>query len=289
MENFRGAGWMVLAMLGFALCDMMIKLMSGAMPAGQILMMLGAGGAIVFAVAVRLAGQPLWTKGFLGGAVILRNVGEIVGTVGFMLAIVLTPISQASAILQASPLMVTLGAAVLLGEQVGWRRWSAIFVGFLGVLLVIGPGSEGFDAKAIITVIGVIGLSLRDLITRRVQGEVSSLQLSFLGFLMLVPSGAIMLAIGDAEMLAPTARQWGMTGLAVFLGCAGYYAIVAAMRIGEVSFVTPFRYTRIVFALIVGAVVFGERPDAMMLLGAAIIVGSGIYTVWRERKHRPAA
>lgn len=280
---------MTLAMLGFAIEDMVIKLMAGALPTWQIIGFLGLGGAAVFAAATRLRGQSLFTRGYLSRVILLRNLGELIGTLGFVTAIALTPISSASAVLQATPLVVTLGAAMFLGEPVGWRRWSAVLVGFAGVMLVIQPWDAAFDANTLFAVLAVIGLGVRDLATRRVSGEVSSFQLSFLGFLMLIPAAVILSVLSPKSAVAPTPVLWAMAVGTVVMGAASYYAIVAAMRVGDVSFVTPFRYSRMIFALLVGVLVFREQPDGVMLLGAAIIVSSGIYTVWRERKHRAAA
>jgi len=295
MDNLRGAALMTLAMLGFAGEDMFIKLMAGALPTWQIIAALGCGGALVFGTLTVLMGQRLLTRAFLSRAILLRNIGELIGTVGFVTAIALTPISSASAVLQATPLAVTLGAALFLNEPVGWRRWSAILAGFFGVLLVIRPGLDGFDINSLFAVQAVFGLALRDLSTRRVDRGVSSYQLSFLAFVTLIPAAAVLSLVSPRAPVLPDGYLWAMTAGAVLLGALSYYAIVGAMRIGEVSFVTPFRYSRLLFALVVGFFVFSERPDALTLLGAAVIVGSGIYTVlreravWRERKHRPAA
>ncbi|MFC3615813.1 DMT family transporter [Lutimaribacter marinistellae] len=283
MENLRGALLMVLAMLGFAFEDMFIKLAADLLPTWQIITVLGAGGAMVFAALTLAKGQRLFTRAVLSGPVLLRNLGELIGTVGFVTAIALTPISQASAILQATPLAVTLGAALFLGEPVGWRRWAAILAGFFGVMLIIRPGTEGFDARSLFAVQGVVGLAIRDLATRRVPASTSSFQLSFLAFLTLIPAAGILSLFSDQTWVPPSPLYWGFFAGIVLLGAAAYFAIVAAMRVGEVSFVTPFRYTRIVFALIIGFVVFSERPDGLMLAGSAVIVASGIYTVWRER------
>jgi drug/metabolite transporter (DMT)-like permease len=289
MENLRGAILMVLAMLGFAIEDMIIKLMAGALPVWQIIGTLGVGGSLVFAVLTLWQGQQLLSRAYLSGSIYLRNLGELVGTIGFVTAIALTPISTASAILQVMPLVVTLGAALFLNEPVGWRRWSAILAGFFGVLLVIRPGLEGFDILSLFAVLGVLGLSLRDLMTRTAASSISSFQLSFLAFLTLIPAAGILAVFSDRGLVTPTPVLWGMMIGSIVLGVVSYYAIVAAMRVGDVSYVTPFRYSRLIFALIVGVVMFGERPDALMLIGSAIIVGSGIFTVWRERKLRLAA
>jgi drug/metabolite transporter (DMT)-like permease len=286
MDNLRGATLMVLAMLGFAIEDSFIKLMGDALPVGQILMMLGAGGALVFAAVVLLQGRALFEREMLAMPVLLRAIGEIAGTMCFISAIVFTPLSTASAILQATPLVVTLGAALFLGEAVGWRRWAAISVGFMGVLMIIRPGLDGFSPLSLFAVGGVFGLALRDISTRKIPQTLSSMQLSFLGFVVLVPAGFAMLWLTDQPLAPLDTRLWSLIAAAIGIGVFAYYGIVAAMRVGEVSFVTPFRYSRLIFAMVIGIAFFGERPDALTVLGGGIIVASGIYTVLRERKHR---
>ncbi|WP_299953365.1 DMT family transporter [uncultured Roseobacter sp.] len=286
MDNLRGATFMVVAMLGFAIEDMLIKLMAAALPVGQIIGMLGLGSAALVSVILIVQRQPLFTRAMLTPAIALRALGELIGTMGFVTAIALTPLSSASAILQATPLFVTLGAALFLQEAVGWRRWSAILVGFIGVLMIIRPGMEGFSWLSLFAVQGVIGLGIRDLATRRVPQETSTMQLSFLAFLVLIPAAALLMWINGTSLVPLSPANWVYFTIALLIGIVAYYGIVAAMRVGEVSFVTPFRYSRILFALIIGISVFEERPDVLTLLGAAIIVGSGLYTLWRERNVR---
>lgn len=288
MDNFRGAAIMVLAMLGFAIEDAMIKLLAGALPVGQIIGLLGIGGAVVFAILCRVRGEVLWHRRFLAPAVILRNLAEMIGAIGFVTALALIPLSTASAILQAGPLLVTLGAAVFLREAVGWRRWGAILIGFVGVLLIIRPGTDGFNWLSLYAVLGVVGLAVRDLATRKVSFSISSMQLSFLAFLTLIPASALLLIVSGTAPVTPNGPQSGILLAAVFIGAVSYFGITYAMRIGEVGFVTPFRYSRMVFALIIGLAVFGENPDALTLIGAAIIIASGLYTLWREQVVRAA-
>lgn len=288
MDNLRGAALMTVAMLGFAAEDMFIKLAASRLPTWEIILILGCGGAAIFAFLTLARGQRLWARAYLAPPVLLRNLGELIGTTGMVTAISLAPLSVVSAILQANPLLVTLGAAVFLKEPVGWRRWSAILAGFFGVMLVIQPGGAGFDPLALFAVAAVVGLAIRDLSTRAIPRETSSYQLSFLAFLVQIPAAALLAVATGQPFVAPSALNWVQMAAVVVLGGASYYAIVGAMRVGEVSFVTPFRYSRIIFALGFAMVVFAERPNALMLLGTAIIVGSGIYTLWRERKHRPA-
>jgi len=288
MENLRGSALMVLAMAGFALEDMFIKRLSGDLPVGQILMLLGAGGAVIFGLAALSRGHALLSRDLLTWPVMLRNLGELIGTIGFVTAIALTPLASASAILQATPLAVTLGAALFLREQVGWRRWSAILVGFAGVLMVIRPGLSGFEPASLFAVQAVFGLAMRDLATRAVPHTVTSMQLSSYGFATIVPAGALLLWLSGGAV-SPSAANWRDIAFALLLGVAAYYAIVAAMRVGEVSFVTPFRYTRLIFALVIAVLIFDEQPDALTLVGAAIIIASGLYTLLRERRLRRQA
>lgn len=288
MENLRGSALMVLAMAGFALEDMFIKRLADDLPVGQILMLLGAGGAVIFGLAALSRGDALLSRDLLTWPVMLRNLGELIGTIGFVTAIALTPLSSASAILQATPLAVTLGAALFLREQVGWRRWSAILVGFAGVLMVIRPGLSGFEPASLFAVQAVFGLAMRDLATRAVPHTVTSMQLSSYGFATIVPAGALLLWLSGGAV-SPSAANWRDIAFALLLGVAAYYAIVAAMRVGEVSFVTPFRYTRLIFALVIAVLIFDEQPDALTLLGAAVIIASGLYTLLRERRLRRQA
>ncbi|MBI6629796.1 DMT family transporter [Pontibaca salina] len=286
MDNLRGALLMTLSMLGFAFEDMLIKMMADSLPTWQIIGMLGAGGALVFGALTVFRREALFNRAFFDRAILLRNLGELIGTIGYVTAITLTPISSASAILQVTPLAVTLGAALFLREPVGWRRWSAILIGFFGVMLVIRPGYEGFDALSLITLVGVFGLAMRDLATRRVARSTSSFQLSFLAFAALIPATAVLALFSDHPPVAPTPHLWGLMAAALAMTTLAYYAIVAAMRVGEVSYVTPFRYSRLLFAMVIGVFVFHEALDAPMLIGSAFIVGSGVYTVWRERRVR---
>lgn len=286
-DNLRGALLMTMAMAGFALEDMFIKLLAGAVPIGQILVMLGAGGAVVFATLAMRKGQALFSADMASRAMVIRNIGEVVGTVGFVLGFVLASLSTASAILQATPLVVTLGAALFLGAQVGWRRWSAILVGLFGVLLIVRPGMAGFEPASLWAVIGVLGLATRDLATRAAPARISGFQMSAWAFGLMAPTGALMMWVMGSTPVIPNATQTGLLLCTLIIGVAAYYTVVAAMRVGEIAVVTPFRYTRMVFALIVALSVFGERPDALTYIGAAIIVAAGLFTLWRETR-RPS-
>ena len=285
MENLRGIILMVASMAGFAVEDMFIKLAANEVPVGQILMSLGFGGAVFFLLALRIRGERFWGRDLLSAAVNLRNLGEVIGSVGFVSALALMPISSASAILQATPLAVTLGAALVLGETVGWRRWSAIAIGFMGVMMIVRPGLEGFNAYSIFALIGVAGLAMRDLSTRQVPKSISSLRLAAVALIIIIPTGAVLsLFTGTPKMPGTTSALYLLAAVAI--GAVSYYAVILATRLGEVSVIAPFRYSRLIFAMAVGYFVFAERPDFWTLLGAAIIIVSGVYTFMREQRLR---
>jgi drug/metabolite transporter (DMT)-like permease len=278
---------MVAAMLGFAVEDMFLKSAATVLPVGQIMVIFGLGGMAGFVLLTLRRGERILHRAILTPPLMVRAGFEVTGRLFYTLAIALTPLSSASAILQATPLVVLAGAALVFGEQVGWRRWTAVAIGFAGVLLIIRPGVEGFTALSILAVLGMIGFAGRDLATRAAPPVLSNMQLGVYGFAMIVVAGAGLLAwTGGAVM--PDPLTWAKLAAATLIGIAAYYAITAAMRTGEVSVVTPFRYTRLVFALVLGIAVFGERPDALTLVGCVLIVGSGLYTLWRARRLRRA-
>ena len=158
-HNLRASLLMVAAMACFALEDVLIKQLATGMPTGQVIMLIGAGGGVVFGLLAWLSGRSLLSRALLLRPVLLRNLSEAVGSVMFILALVCTTLSAASAILQATPLAVTLGAALFLGESVGWRRWTAIGIGFIGVLLIIQPGLAGFTPASLFAVAAVFLLA----------------------------------------------------------------------------------------------------------------------------------
>ena len=286
MDNTRGAILMVIAMLGFAVVDSLIKILANSLPSGQILMMLGIGGAIVFTAWAVFAGQKPMSLSMLRGASGIRATCEGIAALGFVSALALVPISLVTTIIQASPLLITLGAAVFFGETVGWRRWMAIMIGLVGVLIVLRPFGSTFESVALLAVIGVIAMSARDLITRKITQSISTIQLSVVGSVATVPAGAVGLVLAGAYPVMPSPAASGICVLAVIIVVPSLYCIIAAMRIGDISFVTPFRYTRIVFGLLAGLVIFGETLDGHTLFGAAIIVASGLYTLLREASLR---
>ena len=287
MDNLKGMAWMTLAMLAFALTDMFMVFAAREMPVWQILFLFGTGGAILFGLWARAQGHAWFGPALVMQPVILRNLAEVFATVCFVIALSRIPLSTLSAVIQANPLLVTLGAALFLGEKVGWRRWLAIGVGLCGVLLILRPGAESFDPDILFAVGAAIGLSMRDLATRPVPKSVPTPLLASYSFAALaVAGGGVLFVVGGWVWPTP------MIGLsipaAILSGMVAYFAITAAMRVGEIAAVTPFRYTRLVFAFFIAMVVFGESIDATTVAGVAIVIATGLYSLWRERQARLA-
>lgn len=284
MNNLNGILFIIASMAAFTMEDMFIKRLSGEIPVGQILIMLGIGSGAVFAAVALYKGDKIFAPAAWRGAVLLRTSAEALGAMAFATALSLVDISTVAAVFQALPLVITMGAALFLGEQVGWRRWSAICVGFAGVLLIVRPGLEGFDPSVFLVLIAVLAIAARDLLTRLVDSTVSSAVVSFQAFASLIVAGGLLLAFTPGEATSVDGRQAMMMLGGIAFGVAGYYAIVVATRIGDASAITPFRYSRLLFSILVGVLVFGERPDALTLGGAALIIASGLYTFLRERR-----
>lgn len=279
---------MVLAMAAFACEDMFIKAATVTLPVGQVLLIFGFCGMTVFAVLATYHGDRIFDPSSLSRTMIVRSVFEVMGRLCFTLAIALTPLSNASAILQATPLVVALGAVFVFGETVGWRRWSAICIGFAGVLLILRPGLNGFEPASIFALLGTIGFAGRDLATKAAAPQLTNAQLGVYGFAMLMVAGVIALAYSGGAVWPDAAVLMKIVAATLF-GVLAYSALTGAMRMGEVSAIAPFRYTRLVFAMIIGVLIFGERPDTWTLIGSAIVVGSGLYTVLRQQRIAPAA
>ena len=285
--NLRGILLMITAMAFFAVEDMFIKFAAAGMPAGQIIFISGLFGAPIFAAIAGARGQSVFVSGAWHPAVLIRGGGEMVGSLAYVAALGSIPMPTVSAVLQAMPLVVTLGSALFLGEKVGWRRWTAIAVGMAGVLLIIRPGLDGFEPAALWVLTTVVGLAVRDLATRYIPPVYSDAQISSWGLVPLIFLGGAMMAVSGGVVVPDGVQSLHLVGMVAF-GVVGYWAITAASRAGEVSVVAPFRYTRLVFAIAIGWLVFGEPADVITLSGAALIIGSGLYSFARERARKRA-
>ena len=288
MHNLRAAMLMVLAMAAFACEDALLKALSGAIPTGQLLAVIGFAGMAVFGLWIAISPEGLRLRNLLRPPVALRNLCEAICAITFVTALATGDLSIASAILQAQPLLMTLGAALFLGEPVGWRRWLSIAVGFVGVLLIVKPGTAAFEVSSIFAIIAVLALAVRDLVTRRLPPEVGSGLLSAGAFGSMGLAGLALMLAGGQGAVMPTAGQGALMAATLCFGLLGYITMVIATRIAEIAVIAPFRYSRLLFAMALAVTLFGERPDALTLAGAALIAGAGIYAMWREARLRRA-
>lgn len=288
MQNIRGIILVTFSMAAFAMEDMFIKSMSRGIPVSEVLVFLGLGGMIAFGIMTyvqRGTLAPLVHRDMRSPIMLWRNASEAVAAMFFITALSLVPLSTVATVFQATPLAITAGAALFLGEQVGWRRWSAIGIGFIGVLIIIRPGSDTFQLAALLPLGAVITIAVRDLLTRQMDPSIPSVSVAFYGFASVIPAGLLLAPINDPFVM-PQGVEWAFMLGAVICGVSGYYAIVQAMRIAETAIIMPFRYMRLIFSMILGMLIFAERPDSWTYLGAAVVIGTGIYMFLREQQAR---
>jgi drug/metabolite transporter (DMT)-like permease len=282
-DNARGALFMSIGMAAFVLNDTLMKLVSADLPLFQAIFLRGILTTLAFAlIAWRLGALRLPDFNGDRWLVAVRVLAECGSTFFFLTALFNMPLATLTAVLQAAPLTITLAGALFLREPVGWRRLLAIGVGFVGVLLIVRPGPDGVDLYAIYALIAVGFVTLRDLVTRRMPRTVPSMLLA------LATAGGVTVfaAFGtlSEDWVRPAGSSWMLlTGAVVFI-LGGYLLSIMAMRVGELGVVSPFRYTGLVWALLLGLLVFGDWPDGLTKLGATLIVGTGLFTLYREHR-----
>ena len=274
---------MMMSMACFAVEDTFIKLLSARLPATQILFSIGFGGALITLVLAIVLNVNLADKILLNKHVISRTIADLFGALSFTSAMVLIPMSLLASILQATPLFVTLGAAILLGEKVGWRRWSAIFIGFLGVIIILQPGYGSFQLASLLGLAAVLCLALRDVVTRDMATEIPTLTVTFYACLAMGSAGFIAYPFFGSPIM-PTIYETIILICAAIIGLTGYFLLVLATRKGDVSVIAPFRYSRLLFSLGLASLILGEKLTLPILLGGLLVVSSGIYTFGRERR-----
>jgi drug/metabolite transporter (DMT)-like permease len=282
-ENFRGAALMAASMAFFVTNDSLVKLASDSLGLFQIMFLRGLmASALLMLIALnRKSIFPILNRSDWK-VLAFRLTGEVGATLCYLTALFNIPLANATAILAALPLAVTLSAAVFMREPVGWRRYLAILVGFAGVLIIVRPGSEGFNAYSIWALAAVAFVVLRDLSTRQLSSHVSSIFVSLLTSVAITMTGGVMSMFMVWEPVGM--NEFKLLAAAAMLMVFAYLTSVMTMRVGEISFVSPFRYTALIWAIGLGVLIFGDTPDSWTLLGSAIIVSMGIYTFYREKK-----
>lgn len=284
MQNSRGILYILGSMAAFTCEDTLLKVISADVPVGQILIGLGFIGAAVFLGLTLRKGHKIFVASYWTPLLILRGLSEGAVAVTFVTALALVDLSTVAAVFQTTPLATTLGAALFLGEKVGWRRWTAILVGFSGVLFIVRPGASEFDPATLLVLATVVLIAFRDLVTRSVNVAVPSTLIGFQAFAAVVPAGVLLTGFAQTPLVVPDVSSVVLLSIASTVSVVGYFLLVTALRIAETAVIMPFRYTRLVFSIIAGMVVFSERPDLPMLIGSALIISAGLYTFMRERQ-----
>ena len=275
---------MITSMAFFAVEDSLIKFVTSTIPIGQILIMFGLGGALIFLLMAHFKNEKIMLRDMLLLPMYVRALFEIIGRLFYVLAISLIPLSTATVIIQATPIVVVAGAAIIFGEKVGWRRWTAILLGLFGVIVIIQPTAESFSFLSVLALIGMIGFAGRDLASRAAPENLSVFILGLHGFIALAFSGLIYTIWDDANFVMIDIDTIGFMVGAVVFGVAAYSCLMKAMRTGEVSAVTPFRYTRLIFGVSLGVCFFNESLNYSTVLGTILIVISGLFILSRNKR-----
>jgi drug/metabolite transporter (DMT)-like permease len=279
--NRRGIVSMVAAMACFVSNDALVKFVSQDMPTSQLIFLRGLMATVLVLAAARAMGATRQIREVVRRPVAARAAVDALATMLYLVSLFNLPIANATAINLAAPLFITVFAVIFMHEQVGWRRWAAIGAGFAGVLLIIQPRAQGFNVFALVCLAATVCHAARDLLTRRIPRGIPSILVTLsTAIAVTLLSGALSLIEGW-RAFGPA--QIALLGLASLFLAGGYYAIIDCMRHGEMSLVAPFRYTGLLWALIVGFLVWGDVPNELAWSGIALLVASGLYVLHRER------
>ena len=281
-QNSKGILLMLISMASFAIGDTFVKISGSFLSPSQIMFFLISGGLIIFAIIALVKGEKLTEPRAFSPILLIRYCAEMLGLVAMIMGLTKVPLSVVGTVTQASPILVAAGAVIFFKEVVSWRRWSSIIVGFFGVILVIQPGGQNLDYAVLWAVAALLAFSIRDLVTRLTPQDIPSASIATFTMIAAFPFTTAWVFL-SGERFFPPGIDWAVVVSMIILGSFGYLLLLTSLRIGELSAIMPFRYSRIVFLLILGVLVFGERPTASMLIGATLILISGVYIMWREK------
>lgn len=280
-SNLRGIAAMVAATAVFTLGDATMKIVAGELPTGELVFLRGLISATLLFVFALWTGALTSLRYALSPALALRCIGDIGGALFFQSALARMQFANIMAIIQLTPLTLTAASAVFLSERVGWRRWTAVAIGFCGALLIIKPGTSAFDWWAIIAVLSVLSGALRDIATRRIDMSVSPLVILMVSQLAVAAACLFLIPFETWQM--PTLLQIAKVTFAAIFSLVGHLCVIYAIRSGEISAVAPFRYASIVWAILLGLFIWGHLPDLVTFLGIFIVASAGLYTFFREQ------
>ena len=280
-DNFRGAVLMMICMGAFVLNDAFVRLAGGSLPLAQILFFRGLLTTITLLLVAFYTGvfklkvprQDKWL-------IFFRSVTEALAAYFFLTAVMNMPFANVTAILQILPMTVTFAAAIIFKEKVGKFRISLILFGFLGVILIINPAKDGFNIYAGYAIISVLLITIRDVLSRKLSFDVPTLIPAVSASLGVLLFSTILII--NTAFQPPSLQNSFFIGSAAFFIIFGYYTAILVMRAGEISFISPFRYSAIIFALLIGFIFFEEQPSKTALLGMIIVMVSGVALIMRN-------
>ena len=283
MNNTRAIAFMIGAMAGFASVDALFKLATATQSPGQILAITSLGSLAIFTLVLWRNGERLIHPNTLNPLVQFRAFSETAGTFGIIMALAVVPLAEVTVIAQSQPLVVTLMAAAFLGEKVGPRRWTAVALGLLGVIIIMRPGLGAFNPNHLWVLLYVVGLSFRDVTSRALPATLSTPFVVSWSLIWMTIFGALLMPFQGGWHPIDVQTAFYLIGIVVTVSIA-LALIMMSFRTGEIGAVAPFRYARIVFGLVFAWVIFDESLDLISWLGLALIVGSGLYAFWREQQ-----
>ncbi len=281
-KNSKGILLMLISMAAFAVGDTFVKISGSFLSPSQIMFFLISGGLIIFTLIALSKGERLRDRRAFSPILLIRYSAEMLGLVAMIMGLTKIPLSVVGTVTQASPILVAAGAVIFFKEVVSWRRWSSIIIGFFGVVLVIQPTGQSLDFAVIWPVAALVAFSVRDLVTRLTPSDIPSASIATFTMIAAFPF-TVAWVFFSGQKFFPPGIEWAVVAGMIILGSIGYLLLITSLRIGDLSAIMPFRYSRIVFLLILGVLVFGERPTLSMLAGSALILMSGLYIMWRER------
>ena len=280
-HNRIGIAWMILGMSAFIGNDAIMKAVGERLPAAQMIVVRGAMAiALMLLVAARMGALDR-IRDVARGWVLLRASCEGVGTVLYLAALFHLPLANITAINLSSPLFIVVLAKVFLQERVDLARWLAIALGFAGVLLVVQPATDGFNVYAWMCLLATLIYAFRDLLTRKISSAPPSILVTLATAGVVWLMAAVVMAFQG--WMPMQGRELGWLSLSSLLVSTGYYALIAAMRHGEMTVIAPFRYVGLLWAVLLGYFVWGTLPNAMGWCGIALLIGAGLYMVRQQR------
>jgi drug/metabolite transporter (DMT)-like permease len=282
--NQRGILALICGMVAYTINDAMVKSIAHKYPVGEVIFVRGLMTAILIGAAVLALGHARELRHATDKRILARSVFDGLSTACFIAALVHMKLADLAAMLQVSPLILTAFSVLFYRELVGWRRWTAILVGFAGAMFVVKPTPSAFDIWAVVAIAAATSSALREMLTRRIDRSVPTVVIAFMGSIGILVAGALFAATGEWRSI-PAHDLAMLAGAAVFVGIATY-SIALAFRGVDLSVVAPFRYSYLITSAIAGYLVFNELPDSWSAFGAVLIVGSGLYALHREAVRR---